>query len=87
MEHKLLIKEIRLSRGMSQADLAQKANVKQAYISQLERNHSRAKSPTLRIIFRIAAALEVCPHLLVQYNVTCNLNCCHFCEQNFLTQI
>lgn len=82
MDYILLIKEIRIKRSMTQEELAEKAKIKQSYISQLESN---AKSPTLRVVFRIAEALNVCPHVLVQYNVNCDKNCLNNCEQNFFS--
>lgn len=85
MQYTLLIRKYRILRRMTQAELAVKSGVKQSYISQLEKNSPRAKSPTLRIIFRIALALEVCPHILIQYETNCGKNCCHFCEQIFFT--
>lgn len=84
MEYELLIKKYRNLRGMTQTELAKKADVKQSYISQLEKNSPKAKSPTLKVIFRIASALEVCPHILVNYNTNCKENCCHDCRQIFL---
>lgn len=79
MEYKLLIRKFRVLRGMTQSDLAKKSKVKQSYISQLERNIPSHKSPTLRVVFRIALALEICPHILVQYNTDCDGNCYNFC--------
>lgn len=83
MDYQLQIKKYRTLRGMTQAELASKANIKQSYISQLERNSAKAKSPTLRVIFKIAEALNVCPHILVKYNTYCSRDCCHDCEQFF----
>jgi len=80
MDYKLQIKKYRMLRRMTQTELAKKANVKQSYISQLEKNSGRIKSPTLRVIFKLAAALEVCPHILVKYNTTCDRSCCYDCE-------
>lgn len=79
----LLIKEYRIIRGMTQKELARKARLRQSYISQLERKHPKAKSPTLRIAFRIARALDICPRLLVRYNIECDYNCLNACNRKF----
>ena len=50
------IKEIRESAGISQKDLAIKANVSRPYLSDLEKNRRGAKPETLQ---RIAEALGV----------------------------
>lgn len=50
------IKEIRESAGVSQKDLATKANVSRPYLSDLEKNRRGAKPETLQ---RIAEALGV----------------------------
>lgn len=82
MEYELLIKQMRILRRMTQAELARKAKVRQPYISQLESIHP-VKSPTLRILFNIAVALDVCPHILVRYNINCEQNCFHNCQKGF----
>ncbi len=80
MQYKLLIKKFRIIRGMTQKELATKSNIRQSYISQLEENNP-TKSPTLRTVFKIAKALDVCPYLLVQvkckkkYDLTCSMIC------------
>lgn len=81
MKYKLLIKQIRILKNMTQDDLARKSQIKQAYISQLE-NENNLKSPTLRTMFKIATALDYCPHLLIMYDVPCNKNCIAECEHN-----
>lgn len=80
MEYILLIKECRLSRNMTQSELARKARLRQAYISQLESNHPKAKSPTLRVVFKLARALDTCPHLIVRYS-GCSDNCFRNCKK------
>lgn len=50
------IREVRESAGVSQKDLATKANVSQPYLSDLEKNRRGAKPETLQ---RIAEALGV----------------------------
>lgn len=80
MEYKLLIKEFRELRGMTQGELAIRCNINQSYISQLENNHPKAKSPTLKSMFKIAVALGICPHVLTKYNIPfCNNNCLNHC--------
>jgi transcriptional regulator with XRE-family HTH domain len=79
MEYLLLIKEYRKKLGLTQEELAQKAKMNQSYLSQLERNLPHAKSPTLRMIFNIANALNVCPHILVKYERECNSDCVDRC--------
>lgn len=81
MKYKLLIRKYRLLRGMTQAELAYKSNIRQSYISDLE-NSSNIKSPTLRTILKIADALNVCPHVLVQYDTSCDNNCLKHCKRN-----
>lgn len=47
---------LRIRRGLTQAALAQKANVSREYLSRLE---SGGQNPTLSVIDRIARALKV----------------------------
>lgn len=54
----LKIKEIRVEKGLTQIELARKANISQSYLSELESNK---KSPTLRQLCKIADALNVQP--------------------------
>src|SRR3989338_7535945 len=53
----------RRRRGMSQAQLAVKAGITQAGISQLERG---LREPTLRTVHKLAVALEIDPALLLR---------------------
>lgn len=57
----LRIKEVRTAKELSQFELAQKANMSQSYLSELENN---LKSPTLRQLCKIAEALNVHPDTL-----------------------
>lgn len=52
------LKELRASRGMTQADLAQKADIAPTYVSELENADS---TPGLDLIGRLAGALGVDP--------------------------
>ncbi|MFL0251421.1 helix-turn-helix domain-containing protein [Clostridium neuense] len=79
----LLIKEYRILRGMTQKELARKAQLRQAYISELECGRPKVKSPTLRVAFRIARALDICPHMLIRYDLGCDYNCFNTCDKNF----
>lgn len=56
------LRAIREGKGLSQEVLAEKASVHRTYISLLERNK---KSPTLDVLFRICAALEIKPSALI----------------------
>lgn len=81
MDYLLLIKEYRLLRGMTQKELAEKSNLNQSYISQLENNHPNAKSPTLRIMSKISKALNICPHILIRYDIPCDYDCFDTCNK------
>lgn len=85
MEYLLLIKIYRQSKNITQLELARKCRLNRSYISQLENNHPGAKVPTLRVIFKIAKALEVCPHKLIQYNISCSNNCFANCDKDPFT--
>ena len=50
------IRDVRHRKGLSQEELAEKADINRTYLSQLEHNKS---SPTLDVVERIAAALGV----------------------------
>ena len=51
-----LVKSIRLWRGMTQADVAEKAGIGQGYLSEIETREKKGAEETLT---RIAAALDV----------------------------
>jgi len=57
------LKEVRLSRGLTQAQLAEKAHVTVSYLSRLE---SEGSSPGLDLLDRLAKALAVTIAELVQ---------------------
>jgi transcriptional regulator with XRE-family HTH domain len=59
----LLIKHYRIYRGLSQHELAAKVGISQGYLSELEKN---MKSPTVRMLYAIANALEICPKELLE---------------------
>lgn len=56
------LKELRTSRGMTQADLAQKADISPTYISELE---TADTTPGIDVIARLAGALSVAPSELL----------------------
>lgn len=60
----LRIKEMRIEKDLTQAQLAKKASISQSYLSELEHNK---KSPTLRELCKIADALKVQPFDLVYF--------------------
>ena len=51
-----VLKEVRLQKGISQEELADRAGLHRTYISQIERS---LKSPSLRSLVQIADALEI----------------------------
>ncbi|MCY1546839.1 helix-turn-helix protein [compost metagenome] len=57
------VKRRRLELGFSQEELAERAGVHRTYVGMLER---REKNATLYSIERLAGALEVEPHVLLQ---------------------
>ena len=68
----LNLKRIREQKKVSQKELAEKLNMSQGYISEIEKN---IKSPTIRMLYEIANALEVCPHALLPVTIYCENNC------------
>ncbi|KOC47742.1 hypothetical protein ADU86_03860 [Clostridium botulinum] len=55
---KFMLYEKRILANITQANLAEKCNISQSYISRLERN---LKSPNLKIIENLSNALEINP--------------------------
>ncbi len=66
----LKIKYWRKKRKLTQLQFAELLQVSQGYVSKLEKN---LKNPTMNMIFKIAAVLEVCPKDLIH----CDLDCDH----------
>ena len=62
---KLKLKDYRLLRNLTQKQLAKLSGVSQEYISALEKKDS-FKSPTLKTLAAIAAALKICPLNLIE---------------------
>jgi transcriptional regulator with XRE-family HTH domain len=56
------LKYYRELKGFSQKELAEKIQTSQGYISEIEKN---IKSPTIRMLYNLACALEICPRLLL----------------------
>lgn len=57
------IRELREQMGLSQASLAANAQVSQGYLCQLEREE--VKSPSAAVLLRLASALYIDPHELL----------------------
>jgi transcriptional regulator with XRE-family HTH domain len=57
------VRAFRLERCMSQEELAFRADLKRSYLSDLERGQ---RNPSIRVLQRLAAALEVKPHQLLE---------------------
>lgn len=57
------VRKARRLRGLSQEQLALEAEIKRSYISDLERG---ARNPTVRLLGRLAQALNVKPEELVK---------------------
>lgn len=57
------IKELRLSRNLSQEKLAELANLDRSYISEIERG---VKTASIVTLFKISAALNIKPSDLLQ---------------------
>lgn len=53
-----ILKQLREDAGLTQEQLAHRAEVHRTYISLLEREK---KSPTLEVLFRLARALDIRP--------------------------
>lgn len=51
-----VVRKLRLERGVSQEDLAAIAGIERAHMGRIERGE---KTPTLRLILKIAAAFEI----------------------------
>jgi transcriptional regulator with XRE-family HTH domain len=56
------LRKAREEAGMTQGDLAAKANVHRTYISQVERD---VKTPTLTVFFRLCYAMKIAPSKVI----------------------
>ena len=59
----LRIKEVRVTKGWTQAELAEKAGVRRATVNRIE--NARVKAIDLEVLEKLATALEVDPAYLV----------------------
>lgn len=57
------VRKLRKSKGMSQEELALEAGMKRSYLSDLERG---TRNPSVRVLGRLAEALEVEPSELLR---------------------
>ncbi len=56
------MRELRLEQGLTQDELAERANTERSHISSLERAE---KGPALATVFTLAASLGIKPHELI----------------------
>ena len=59
----IVLRKLRTDAGISQEKLAEFADLDRTYISLLERG---LRKPSLNIVFRLAKALNIKPHQLVE---------------------
>lgn len=59
------VRRIRRAKEISQEELAHRANIHRTYLSALERSGGR--NPTIRVVERIARALDVTPGQLLDW--------------------
>ncbi|MGJ1317752.1 helix-turn-helix domain-containing protein [Sphingobacterium spiritivorum] len=57
------IRDIRLSSGISQEDLAIYTGLDRSYISMIENGK---RNPTLLVVFKICSVLNIAPNILIQ---------------------
>lgn len=57
------VRVLRIAAGISQEELAFRANMKRSYLSDLERG---TRNPSIRALGRLAVALEVLPGRLLE---------------------
>lgn len=67
-KHKINVEKYRKKKFISQNKLAKLLKISQSYLSAVERC---LKSPTLRMLYRIADALDTCPRLLISCKMDC----------------
>lgn len=68
MNYKINIEKYRNIKRISQNKLSKKLKISQSFISAIER---KEKSPTIRMLYRIAEELDVCPRLLIRCTIEC----------------
>ena len=64
----LNLKYYREIKGISQKNLSEKLGISQGYISEIEKG---LKSPTVRMLYKFAESLEICPHVLLPVTIYC----------------
>ncbi|MBO0572576.1 helix-turn-helix transcriptional regulator [Clostridium botulinum] len=69
MEHKINVENYRKKNFISQNKLAKSIGISQSYLSAVERE---LKSPTVRMLYRIAEELDICPRLLIECTIECS---------------
>lgn len=62
------LKYYRELKGISQKKLAAELSISQGYISEIEKG---LKSPTVRMLYKFAESLEICPHVLLPVTIYC----------------
>ena len=60
------IHRIRRTKGITQVELAQRADISQTYISQIERDINDGRFPSIHVLVNIASVLEVHPQQLLR---------------------
>lgn len=58
-----IISDLRRSAGLSQEELAVRADIHRTYVSQIERG---LKSPTIVVLFKVSKALETTPSKILR---------------------
>ena len=56
------LRKLRQHRGLTQSEVAERAQVSLVYVSQIERGH---RNPTLAVVLRLARAVDVTPSDLI----------------------
>jgi transcriptional regulator with XRE-family HTH domain len=64
------IRQLRVSASLSQNDLAKRAGVEKSYLSHLEADH---REPSIRLLRKLASALDVPPGLLFLVAISIDL--------------
>jgi transcriptional regulator with XRE-family HTH domain len=82
MEYTLHIKKYRVKKNMTQKELADTIGTSQTYISRLENNKIQALNmhPPFGLLLNISKILEICPHIMITYNYSCEKNCIYNCD-------
>lgn len=62
------LKYYRKSKKISQRQLAKNLGITQGYISKVEKG---VESPTVRMVYKFACALNICPRLLLECTIDC----------------